>query len=136
MKKYWDEDDLCELFKKIRDDSEEYKNLVHNSILQLNKGGGIFDAIKPQLDKEFSFKKAYKSLAKMQEEKNRRYGNAALEPLNVFSGKTKVGHRLDDKLARVKFSGTLNKNDVSDLIGYLMLVCKENGWENFDDLID
>lgn len=82
------------------------------------------------------FRNACSSMAKLLEEKNRRYGNSALEPLNVFSGKTKVGHRLDDKLARVKFSGTLKKNDVSDLIGYLMLVCKENGWESFDDLID
>ena len=37
------------------------------------------------------------------------------------------------KLARVKNSQVLSKNDVTDTIGYLILVCKEMGWETFDE---
>ena len=57
-------------------------------------------------------------------EKNKRYGDSALKPKNVFS-KLNAGEaikvRLDDKLSRVMNSGELRTNDVSDLIGYLTL---------------
>lgn len=82
------------------------------------------------------FSKVTNSLAKLLNHKNKKYGNAALEPLNIFSGKTKVGQRLDDKLARVKNSEELRKNDVSDLMGYLVLTCIEKGWDNFDEFLD
>lgn len=68
--------------------------------------------------------------------KNRKYGNAALSPLCIFKDKCKVGDRLDDKLARVKNSNELKKNDIADLIGYLTLVCVEKGWDNFDEFQD
>lgn len=82
------------------------------------------------------FDEAYASLARMQNEKDKRYGQAALEPLTIFTGKTKVADRIHDKLKRIENSDVLRKNDVADLIGYLMLVCKENNWNNFEDLID
>lgn len=87
-------------------------------------------------DKNLNFKIITDSIASLLEYKNNKYGNSALEPLNIFQGKCKVGHRLDDKLARVKNSSILSKNDVSDLIGYLILTCKENNWNNFDDQKD
>lgn len=76
------------------------------------------------------------SLAEVLTAKNIRYGNSALNPIEVFNGKTKVGQRADDKLSRIKFSDTLRKNDVCDLIGYLILICKENDWKDFTDQID
>lgn len=82
------------------------------------------------------FKQITDSIASLLQYKNEKYGNSALEPLNVFQGKCKVGQRLDDKLARVKNNDTLQKNDVADLIGYLFLVCKENEWNNFDEFKD
>ena len=82
------------------------------------------------------FNKIGDSIVRLLNAKNDMYGDSALSPLNIFSGKTKVGHRIDDKLARVKNSKQLRRNDVVDCIGYLFLVCEENGWENFDDLID
>lgn len=82
------------------------------------------------------FKRITDSVASLLEFKNKKYGNSALDPLNIFSGKCKVGQRLDDKLARVKNNDTLQKNDVADLIGYLVLVCKENNWTNFDEFKD
>ena len=72
-------------------------------------------------------------------EKNRRYGDSALYPLQVFSRLNPsegIRIRLDDKLSRVKNSKELRKNDVSDLIGYLILLCASEGWTYFSDLID
>jgi hypothetical protein len=59
--------------------------------------------------------------------KNQKYGNSALEPLNVFSqlsAKEGLLVRIDDKLKRIK-NGSLEKDDedvINDLIGYLILL--------------
>lgn len=82
------------------------------------------------------FDKICSSLAKVLTEKNKRYGNSALNPIEVFNGKSKVGQRADDKLSRIKNNTALRKNDVCDLIGYLILICKENNWIEFEDQID
>ena len=82
------------------------------------------------------FKTITDSIASLLEYKNEKYGNAALEPLNIFTNKTQVGQRIDDKLARIKNSDELRKNDVADLIGYLLLECKFKGWNNFDEFKD
>jgi hypothetical protein len=82
------------------------------------------------------FKKAYSSLCEMQMEKDKRYANSALEPLNIFAKHHPYGSRLDEKLARVKNSSELRKNDVADIIGGCMLLCKDRGWDDFSDLID
>ena len=83
-----------------------------------------------------AFQKITDSIAKVLTEKNKRYGNSALSPLLVFGGKSKVGSRADDKISRIRNSITLQKNDCCDLIGYLILICQENGWEDFSDQID
>ena len=60
-------------------------------------------------------------------EKNRKYGNSALEPIGVFSKlspREGLLIRIDDKLKRIK-NGSLEKDDedvVNDLIGYLVLL--------------
>jgi len=82
------------------------------------------------------FDKAYKSLCRMQIEKDKRYANSALQPLQIFAKHHAYGSRIDEKLARVKNSDDLRKNDVADIIGGLMLLCKDRGWDNFEDLID
>lgn len=79
------------------------------------------------------------SINSLLKEKNKRYGNAALEPLGIFSklnGGEGIGVRLDDKLSRIKNSSTLRKNDVADIMGYLILLCAANDWTDFSDLID
>jgi len=76
-------------------------------------------------------------------EKNKRYGNVALEPLVVFT-KHKNGdpatdgilQRLDDKLSRIKNADILRKNDVADIVGYLFLLCAAKGWDDFTELLD
>ena len=72
-------------------------------------------------------------------EKNKRYGNSALKPINVFSEEeslTGILVRVDDKLSRVKNSAALRKNDTADLIGYLILLCIKMQWIEFEDLLD
>ena len=62
--------------------------------------------------------------------KNEKYGNAALEPLGIFSkldAKSSILIRLDDKLRRVQNSNEIRTNDISDLIGYLVLLLVQTG---------
>lgn len=62
--------------------------------------------------------------------KNEKYGNAALEPLGIFSklnAKASILIRLDDKLRRVQNSDEIRTNDISDLIGYLVLLLVQTG---------
>ena len=74
------------------------------------------------------------SIEKMLIEKNRKYGNSALEPLGVFSqlsAKEGLLIRIDDKLKRIK-NGSLEKDDedvVNDLIGYLVLLKISENYE-------
>lgn len=82
------------------------------------------------------FEQITSSIAKVLTEKNKRYGGAALEPLDIFAKHHPYGSRLDEKLARVKNSDTLRKNDVFDLLGGLVLICKDKDWTNFEDQID
>ena len=59
-------------------------------------------------------------------EKNRKYGNSALEPIRVFSkadAKEQIRVRIDDKLSRLRSLQQDETEDViSDLIGYLVLL--------------
>lgn len=71
--------------------------------------------------------------------KNERYGNSATEPIRCFSKSApdeQIFVRMDDKLSRIKNSTELRKNDVVDLMGYLVLLCVSKGWVDFNDLID
>jgi len=73
-------------------------------------------------------------------EKNRRYGDAAITPKQIFS-KLNAGEgikvRIDDKISRIMNSGgTVRKNDVADLMGYLALFAISQDWFDFSDLID
>lgn len=87
--------------------------------------------IKPVIDSLFS----------LLDYKNKNYGNAAAQPLKIFSrlnDKIKVGTRLDDKLARIKNSDELRKNDVADVMGYLMLaigISMEASYKYFEDVL-
>lgn len=79
------------------------------------------------------------NLQKLLLEKNKRYGDSALNPLAIFN-KTgtinSIEQRLDDKLSRIKNSTQLRKNDIIDLLGYGVLLCIANDWIELNDLID
>lgn len=69
-------------------------------------------------------------------EKNKRYGNAALEPINVFykgNATTSIAIRMDDKLSRIKNSNEIRKNDMFDLLGYAFLFAISNGFYNTNE---
>ena len=71
--------------------------------------------------------------------KNHRYGNSALCPVGIFSkidAGSQICNRIDNKLSRIKNAKDLRKNDVVDLIGYLVLLLIQKGWVTFDELID
>ena len=74
-----------------------------------------------------------KSLEDLLLQKNAKYGNSALEPLNVFSEAGAVAGikmRIDDKLKRIKNAGLVDATEdtLQDLAGYLILlmIAKEN----------
>lgn len=75
------------------------------------------------------------AIIKVLTEKNKRYGNAALEPINVFykgDAENSILIRLDDKLQRIikhctETSNSMSlpefrKNDMFDLLGYCILL--------------
>jgi hypothetical protein len=67
-------------------------------------------------------------------EKNRAYGNSALDPVRIFSNQNaneQLMVRIDDKLSRFARGGEFpGDNDIDDLIGYLVLlkVALRNNW--------
>ena len=66
-------------------------------------------------------------LAALLTEKNKRYGNAALDPARIFSkanSHEQLLVRIDDKLNRIKNWGTddVDEDTLLDLIGYLVLL--------------
>ena len=88
------------------------------------------------------------NLGELVVEKNKRYGDSALDPLRIFSKHVTKGQtqdaqsynqiltRLDDKLKRIQNAELIRKNDVADVMGYLILLCVHQDWTDFEDLID
>lgn len=65
-------------------------------------------------------------LAEMLLEKNRKYGDSALNPVRIFSKASPYEQmlvRIDDKLSRLR-SGQTDENEdvILDLLGYLILM--------------
>jgi len=78
-------------------------------------------------------------LCKILTEKNKLYGDSALSPIKIFSKMDAANGlylRADDKLSRIKNAKDLRMNDVADLMGYCVLICIENGWTDWSELID
>jgi len=72
-------------------------------------------------------------------EKNKKYGDSALNPIMIFSGdavEMQIRNRIDDKLSRIKNSDELRKNDTVDLLGYLVLLLIAKEWADFDDILE
>lgn len=63
--------------------------------------------------------------------KNRKYGNAVLEPVRIFSkasSEEQIRVRIDDKLSRIISSQVDDDEDViDDLIGYLIILKVKRG---------
>lgn len=74
------------------------------------------------------------NISSMLIEKNKSYGNSALEPVRIFSSSDNVEQlkvRIDDKLSRFSRGREYpGDNDIDDLIGYLVLlkIAKKDNW--------
>lgn len=121
-------------FKKIDEEIERNKRLQDEKSGFLGKAKNIREDIT----------KTSNSIRDFLLEKNKRYGNSALKPLEIFKNIMDKEDfvvkgmliRISDKLKRIENSDTLRKNDVSDLIGYLILICVKKGWTDFLDQVD
>ena len=78
-------------------------------------------------------KRKCKDLEELLLMKNSKYGNSALDPLNIFSEANAVAGikmRIDDKLKRIKNAGLVDATEdtLQDLAGYLILlmIAKDN----------
>ena len=105
------------------------------------RGDDYFDTIQKEYtsDPKAQISEAFDSLKDLLLYKNGKYGNSGIEPINVFSkasAETGLLQRIDDKIARIKNSPELRKNDIADLTGYLVLLCVKNGWTTFDEFKD
>jgi hypothetical protein len=72
-------------------------------------------------------------------EKNKNYGNSALEPIRIASkldSEEQIKIRIDDKLNRIKNSKEDRENDYLDLAGYIVLFMIKKEWTNFNEYID
>ena len=88
-------------------------------------------AAKSTRDASFGIARQCDAIKEMLLEKNRKYGNSALEPKRIFSRASpleQINVRIDDKLSRLMSAQSDEDEDVDlDLIGYLILrrVAKE-----------
>jgi len=105
---------------------------VPKQIIEDDSTFGVDPDFEAKLDKLYTAKKRF-LLAK-----HKKYGMSALKPLGIFSkdNKDDIEVRIDDKLARVKHSKKLRKNDTVDLSGYLDLLMIREEWDDFDEFID
>ena len=73
-------------------------------------------------------------IADMLIEKNKSYGNSALDPVRIFSKADSLEQicvRIDDKLSRIKNGCNFaNEDTINDLIGYLFLLKIKLGEQN------
>ena len=77
-------------------------------------------------DAEAEIRAECEALANFLAEKNRRYGDSALNPVRIFSRADAVEQirvRIDDKLSRLpRGDGSASEDAVLDLLGYLVLL--------------
>lgn len=82
---------------------------------------------KIKLNFDWHLDKVSEKIVKLLKDKNKAYGNTALNPPNIFSkldSTEAICARIDDKLSRIKNKGINDKTEdtVDDLIGYLFLL--------------
>lgn len=78
------------------------------------------------LETEKSISKICSKIEQMLIEKNRAYGDSALDPVRIFSKNDAIEQiyvRIDDKLSRISRGHEYPGDDtINDLIGYLVLL--------------
>jgi hypothetical protein len=126
---------ISEENRRITDENGEINHYWHDDAIDFPEHFVKLDGNQPKTEIEV----VCDGLKELLTYKNQKYGSSALEPINVLSkvdATTGLLLRADDKIARIKNSKELRKNDVVDLIGYLTLICVNNEWNNFDEFKD
>lgn len=120
--------------------NKDYKIGHGTTINKMVENNKVYGMEYPQPPKgNTPIKTVMESLNRFLIAKNKNYGNSALKPLKVFSKVEPTNGicvRMDDKISRISNATELRKNDIVDLTGYLVLLCAQKGWDNFDELID
>jgi hypothetical protein len=89
----------------------------------------------PRNNTELAIQNECNRIAELLIQKNRAYGNSALEPVRIFSSSDNIEQlkvRIDDKLSRfVRGTEFLGDNDIDDLMGYLVLlnIAQKETWK-------
>lgn len=122
--------DAMEEFKKKQ---AEMKAAIEEGYF--SGGGYISEPTEEEIrQKEFSMSvyRVVEDLARLLIEKNRKYGDSALNPARIFSKADSMEQlrvRLDDKLNRIKNAQDDDTEDaVKDLTGYLILFMIARGY--------
>jgi hypothetical protein len=97
---------------------ENFKRILREMAMTLN------NPVKGPAEDEI--RKECNNLADVLCEKNRKYGNSALEPIRIFSKASAIDQiltRLDDKITRIRNQQSDDTEDTEfDIAGYLILL--------------
>tara|TARA_R110000850_G_scaffold34024_1_gene92228 strand:- start:32439 stop:32879 length:441 start_codon:yes stop_codon:yes gene_type:complete len=93
---------------------------------QENDWEELFDEPEVKVSFDLKVESVMSGIKEMLIQKNKKYGDSALNPIRVFSNASSIEQikvRLDDKLSRLKTQHIEEDEDVlDDLIGYLILL--------------
>ena len=117
-----------ELFEVIH--TRDFENFMGQDIKDFLKSLNLPENFKiPQFydnDTQKKIKEICDEIANLLIYKNKKYGNSALEPKNIFykgNVENSILIRLDDKIGRIiNNKGEIRTNDIVDIIGYLVLL--------------
>jgi ankyrin repeat protein len=115
--KYNDNIECIKILEQAQRDLEAKKELE-----ELDKSAQLPEMKQSEFSQ--SLTKTLEELGTMLLSKNASYGNAALEPLRIFSKADSVEQlkvRIDDKLSRLQRGSEIGEDTVKDLTGYLIL---------------
>ena len=111
-------------------DTTQYAFYVRKDCCQLVDAGACNTpnwTVPESVDFAWHLDKVTESVTNLLKEKNKAYGNSALNPAHIFSKLDAVESllvRMDDKIMRIKNKGINDETEdtVTDLIGYLLLL--------------
>lgn len=132
--------------KDCKNYSEYYEESNCNKLIALdidnNKECDLYKKLPPKDTEITTQQKIEKTINNFKDfllEKNKRYGDSALNPKRIFSkldSKEQLKIRMDDKISRIINSEELRTNDVTDLIGYLFLYLISVEKYDFEEFLD
>lgn len=122
--------------------NDTYEGKMHKELMSIEDA--MENSMKPKQNKKLTdtqekIKQVCDNLKEFLLEKNRRYGDSALNPIRIYSKadtKEQILVRIDDKLNRIRNKKELRKNDLVDNIGYHILLLVHEDWTTFDELLD